>query len=89
MACRGEGGAVLLASVSGSPLTKRGVRLASGRSRETPSRKRQLIYAVRLALVRAQGANLMDRYGHQSLVVPMIPVHYPDNTPHEAGMVKL
>jgi hypothetical protein len=64
-------------------------RLLLGQATHLLGIQYHVIYAVRLALVRAQGANLMDRYGHQSLVVPMIPVHHPDNTPHEAGMAKL
>jgi hypothetical protein len=48
-----------------------------------------VLYTARLALVRAQEANLTARYGQRPLVVPMIPVRWPDGTPHETGLAKL
>ncbi len=48
-----------------------------------------VIYTIRLGLVYMQGPNLMNRYGRDPIIVPMIPVRHPDGSPHEGGMARL
>ena len=64
-------------------------RLFLGQATQLLGVQCHVIYTVPLAFVHAQSANLAMRYGSQPLVVPLLPVRWPDGTPHETGMGKL
>jgi hypothetical protein len=48
-----------------------------------------VIYTARQWLVDEHSLLLADRYGEAPVVVPMIPVRWPDGTHHEAGLARL
>ncbi len=47
------------------------------------------IYTLSLGLAVKEKLNLGARYGQEPIVVPMVPTHHRDGSPHEAGMAKL
>jgi hypothetical protein len=64
-------------------------RLFLGQATQLLGVQCHVIYTIRLPLVRAQEANLTNRYGQRPLVVPMVPVRWPDGTPHDEGLGRL